>query len=114
MRNDRSNLTHLFKPQVYRSDLLKKMVCNKKKLRQKDSRVSKNCKSNSRNLARRYQPTQWQGMLEHLSSIDSFARSGNINLTALNFATKKEEDEFGRFKFIARKTELLPKFLPRK
>ena len=91
------------------------MVCNKeKKLKQKDSRVCKNCKSNSRNLARRYQPTQWQGMLEHLSSIDSFARSGNINLTALNFATKKEEDEFGRFKFIARKTELLPKFLPRK
>ena len=53
-------------------------------------------------------------MLEYLSSIDSFARSENINLKALSFATKKEEDAFGRMKLTARKTELLPKFLPRK
>ena len=30
-------------------------------------------------------------VFEYLSSIDSFARSEDINLTALNFATKKQE-----------------------
>ena len=90
------------------------MQKKQKTKKQRDLRVSKNCKSNSRNWARRHHPTHGQGMLEYLSSIDSFARSENINLKALSFATKKEEDAFGRMKLTARKTELLPKFHPRK
>ena len=93
MINDRSNLTQLNLTTSISLRFAKKTKdCKKKKTKskkQRDSRVSKNCKSNSRNWARRHQSTHGQGMLEYLSSIDSFARSGNINLTALSFATRK-------------------------
>ena len=53
-------------------------------------------------------------VFEYLSSIDSFGRSEDINLTALNFATKKQEDTFERLKFKARKTGLLSKYFARR
>ena len=34
-------------------------------------------------------------VFEYLSSIDSFARSEDINLTALNFATKSKKTRLG-------------------
>ena len=93
MRNDRSNLTQLnYTTSISLRFAKKKQRIAKKtkKKKQRDSRVSKNCKSNSRNWARRHHPTHGQGMLEYLSSTDSFARSENINLKALSFATKKQ------------------------
>ena len=39
-------------------------------------------------------------VFEYLSSIDSFARSEDINLTALNFATKKQEGSQKKSQFI--------------